>query len=160
MPSGVVPHYQLCLLVWCLTLGHSFWCGATSSTMSVGVVPHYRSCLLALYLIIDHDCRPIATEAYILLAECRWKKDGNKSGATEVPLLLSDMPASTVQHYQTCMLGSFIQIHVFVKCCTIRQDIWSVTNPSYIPIGRVPFHRFVKLVGYHPERHLEYIKSE
>ena len=30
------------------------------------------------------------------------------------PLPLSDMPACTVQLYQICMLGLFIQIHVFV----------------------------------------------
>ena len=31
------------------------------------------------------------------------------------PMPLSDMPTCTMQLYQTCVLGSFIQIHVFVK---------------------------------------------
>ena len=48
---------------------------------------------------------------------------------------LSDMPAFTVQPYQTCMLGSFIQIHVFVKCFSIRQEIWFVTNPPDMSTG-------------------------
>ena len=54
------------------------------------------------------------------------------------PMPLSDMPDCTVQFYQTCMLGSFIQICVFVKYSFIRQDIWSVTNPLYMSTGRVP----------------------
>ena len=45
------------------------------------------------------------------------------------PVPLTDMPACTVQLYQTCMLGSFIQKHVFVKCFSIRQEIWYATNP-------------------------------
>ena len=47
----------------------------------------------------------------------------------------SDMPVCTVQLYQTCMLGSFIQIHVFVKCFSIRQEIWYVKNPPDMPTG-------------------------
>ena len=131
MPSGVVPHYR---------------------PMPSGVVPHYQLWLLVCCLIIDHACWAIATTNNILLAECRWKKDGNKSGATitEVPLHqtcvlirlpLPHMPASTVHVYQTC---SFIQIRVFVKCCSIRQDIWSVTNPSDMPTGRVPLPQVSK----------------
>ena len=50
---------------------------------------------------------------------------------------LTDMLACTVQHYQTCMLGSFIQIHVLVKCCSIMQGIWSVTNLSDMPTNKV-----------------------
>ena len=53
--------------------------------------------------------------------------------ADTVPLL--DMPVCTVQLYQTCMLGSFIQIHVFVKCFSTRQDIWYVAKPSDMPTG-------------------------
>ena len=51
------------------------------------------------------------------------------------PEPLSDMPACAVQLNQTCMLGSFIQIHVFVKCFSIRQEIWYVTNPPDTPTG-------------------------
>ena len=51
------------------------------------------------------------------------------------PEPLSDMPACTVQLNQACMLGSFIQIHVFVKCFSIRQEIWYVTNPPDTPTG-------------------------
>ena len=155
MPVGVVPYYRQCLLVWCLTIGHAFWCGASLSAMPagvfahyrpyllvrcliishvfwcgahlghafscsaylsalpVGVVPHYRPCLLAWYFTIGHACWSIAIAADILLVECRWKKDGVRgylySGvilsdmfADTMPLL--NMPACTVQLYQTCML--------------------------------------------------------
>ena len=50
---------------------------------------------------------------------------------------LSEMAAYTLQLDQTCMLGSFIQIREFVKCCSIRQGIWSVTNQSDMPTGKV-----------------------
>ena len=86
--------------------------------MPVGMVTHYRPCLL-----VNCHCNDI------LLAEFRWKKDGvwcylysgaiiSDMSADTVPL--SDMPASTVQLYQTCMVGSFIHIREFVKCCFIR----------------------------------------
>ena len=58
--------------------------------------------------------------------------------------VLSYMPACTVQLYQTCMLGSFIQIHVFVKCFSIRQEIWYATNPPDMPTGRVRLPRVCK----------------
>ena len=113
MPSGVVPHYQLCLPVCCLTIGHACW--------------------------------SIATATEILLVERKWK-DGvwcylysgaiiPDMSADTVPL--SDMPACTVQFNQTCMLGSFIQICEFVKCCSIKEGIWSVTNPNDMPTCRV-----------------------
>ena len=52
------------------------------------------------------------------------------------PVLLSDMPACTVQLHKTCMLGSFLQIRAFVKV-SIRQSIWYVTNLSDMPTGKV-----------------------
>ena len=58
---------------------------------------------------------------------------------------LTDMLACTVQHYQTCMLGSFIQIRVLVKCCSIMQGIWSVTNLSDMPTDKVPLPWFCKI---------------
>ena len=50
---------------------------------------------------------------------------------------LSDAPACTVQLYQTCMLGSFIQINVFVKCFSIRQEILYVTKQPGMPTGKM-----------------------
>ena len=75
MPSRMVPHYQPSILVWCLTIGHDFSCGASLSALPVGVVPHYRPCLLAWYLTIGLACWSVATKTDILLAEFRWKKD-------------------------------------------------------------------------------------
>ena len=56
--------------------------------------------------------------------------------ADQVPL--SDMPACTVQLYQTCMLGSFIQIRVFVKCFSIRQEILYITKPQVCKTYQLP----------------------
>ena len=60
------------------------------------------------------------------------------------PVPLSDMPACTVQLYQTCMLGSFIQTHMFVKCFSIRQEPWFVANPPDMPTGYVQLQRGCK----------------
>ena len=49
------------------------------------------------------------------------------------PVPISDMPACKVQLYQTCMLGSFILVHVLVKCFSIRLEFWYVTNPPDMP---------------------------
>ena len=84
---------------------------------------------VGVVLTIGYACWSIATATDILLVECRSKKDGvwrylysgaiiSDMSADTVPL--SDMAACTVQLYQTCMLGSFIQIREFVKCCSIR----------------------------------------
>ena len=54
MPSGVVPHYQPCLLVLCLTIGHALWCGASLQAMPSGVVPHYQPCLMVCCITISH----------------------------------------------------------------------------------------------------------
>ena len=45
----------------------------------------------------------------------------------------SDMPACTVQLYQTCMPGSFIQIGVFVKASAVCY------KSIILPTGRVPW---------------------
>ena len=115
MPSGMVPHYQPCLMVCCLTIGHAFWCSASSSTMPVGMVPHYRPCLLAWYLTIGHGFRSNAIEINILRVECRWKMGGNKSGATYTEVLL----------YQTCMMiRCHSQICLLVQPDYIRHVCW------------------------------------
>ena len=166
MPSGVVPHERPCLLQLCLTICHAFWCGASLSATPAGVlphtsgvVPHYRPCLL----VLGH-CRP----TIFLLVECIWKKDVYKSGATHTGMQLhqtwllilchSNMPACTVQLYQTYIQGSFIQICVFVKCFSIRQDIWLLqSHQTCLQEGRHS-HRFAKFVSYRPGRHLECIE--
>ena len=147
MPVDVVPHFRPCLLVWCLTVGHVFWCGASLKAMPVGVVPHYRPCLLVRF----------ALQPAFLLVECRGNRDGYKSGATLTEMPLHQTCLLILWHsnicllvqcnyivYQTCMLGSFIQIHVFVKCFSLRQEIWYVTNPPDIPTGKVPLPRVCK----------------
>ena len=135
------------------TICYAFSCGASLSALPVGVVPLYKPCLLAWYLTIGQVCWTIATATDILLVEWRWKMDGvwcylysggiiSDMSADAVPL--SDMPACTLQLDQTCMLGSFIHIREFVKCCSIRQGIWSVTNQSDMPTCRVLLPRLCK----------------
>ena len=80
---------------------------------------------VGVVLTIGYACWSIATASNILLVECRWKKDRvwcylysgaiiSDMSADTMPL--SDMPACTAHLYQTCMLGSFIQIREIVKC--------------------------------------------
>ena len=153
MPSGVGTHYQPFLLVCCITRGHAFLCGAPLSAMHVSVVPHYRPCLLAWYLTICYACRSIGTATDILLVKRRWKKDGYESDATCTEVSLYQACQLIRCHFQICLLvqcnsvihaSSFIQIRMFVKCCSIRHGIWSVTNPSDMPTGRVPLPWFCK----------------
>ena len=128
-------------MVCCLSIGHAFWCGALSSVMPVGVVPHYRPCLLARYLTIGHAFWSFVTAINILLMKCWWKKRGYKSGATctEVPLYQTCPMARC--HSQVCLLvqcnyirhACWVHLHMFVKCCSIKQCIWSDK-----PTGRVP----------------------
>ena len=102
MPSGLVPYYQSCLLVWCLTLGHAFWCGASLSALP------------AWYLTICLTCWSVATATEILLVECRWKKDGYKPGATFTEVhITSDMSSDPVP------LSDTICMHV--QCNSIRH---------------------------------------
>ena len=54
IPAGMMSHYQPCLLVWWIIIGHAFWFGTSLSAMPVGVVPHYRSCLLVWCLTVGH----------------------------------------------------------------------------------------------------------
>ena len=77
IPVGMESHYQPCLLVWCLAIGHTFWCsalilispivlvwclgighafwcGASLQAIPSGVVPHYQPCLLVCCLTIGH----------------------------------------------------------------------------------------------------------
>ena len=119
--ARMVSHYQPCLLVWCLTIGHAFWCGASLSAMVLiigrdfwcgtslsvmldGVVPHYRTCMLACYLTIGHAFSSIATATDILLVECRWKKVGYNSVATLTEVRLHQTWLLILCHSQICLL--------------------------------------------------------
>ena len=108
---------------------------------------------VGVVLTIGYACWSIATATESSLVEYKWKKDGvwcyqysgaiiSDMSADTVPL--SDMPSCTVQLNQTCMLGSLIQKYEFVKCCSIREGIWSVTNPNDMPTCRVLLPRVCK----------------
>ena len=79
-----------------------------------------------------------------LQVRCYSYRGAITSDTSADPVPLSDMPAFTVQLYQACLLGSYIQIHVFVKCFCIRQDIRYVTNPPDMPTGKVRLQRVCK----------------
>ena len=158
MSVGIVSHYQPCLLVWwIIIIDHAFWFGTSLSAMPVGVVPHCRSCLLVWCLTIGHTCwygtsllampaGPFCTSTDILTSWeqteegwlqvwCYSYRGAITSDMFADPVPLPYMPACTVKSYQTCMLGSFIQIHMFVKCLFIRWEIWYVTNPPDMSTG-------------------------
>ena len=85
--------------------------------------------------------RRMVTILLLLLQRCHYIRHGCWSCVTlRYACLYSQL-------YQTWMLGSltsFIQIHVFVKCFSIRQDIWSVRNPPDMPTGKVPLQQVCK----------------
>ena len=109
MPSVMVPHFEPCLLVCCLSIDHAFWCSASSSTMPVGVVPHYRPCLLAWYLTIvmlclqvnchcnQHFTSRVQMEEGWLLVLCYLYRCTIISDMADNPVQLSDMPSCTMQ---------------------------------------------------------------
>ena len=101
MPSGVVPHYQPCLLVCCLTIGHAFWCSASSSTMPISGVPHSRPCLLAWYLTIGHCNQHFTSRVQMeegrLQGWCYLYRGTITSDMSADLVPLSDMPSCTMQ---------------------------------------------------------------
>ena len=159
MQVGVVLHYQLCLLVWCLTIGSA-----------AGVVPHSQPCLLAWCLTIGHACWSNATAVTFLLVECRCKKDIYKSGATLTEVPFHQTCLLIPCHSQICLLvqGNSIRhacwVHLFRYAC-LQSAVLSCKASGLLQIHqtffqvRCRYHGFVKFVGYHPGRHLEYIKS-
>ena len=153
MPSGVVPHYKPCLLVCCLTIGNAFWCGASSSTMPVGVVPHSRPCLLAWYLTIGHCNQHFTSRVQMeegwLQVWCYLDRGTITSDMSADLVQLSDMPSCTMHLLSDMHAG--IHLRMFVKCCSIKQGIWSVTNSSDMLTGMMPLpNMVVKLVRYSP----------
>ena len=72
MPSGVVPQYRLC-------------------DVPVGMVPHYQPCLLVWCHTIGHVFWSRPLQPTFILVECRWKKDGYKSGATYRGAITTDI---------------------------------------------------------------------
>ena len=143
MPSGVVPHYQPCLLVCCLTIGHAFWCGASSSTMPVSVIPHSRPCLFAWYLTIGHCNQHFTSRVQVeegwLQVWCYLYRGTITSHMSADLVPLSDMPSCTMQLLSNMHAGFMnTSTHVCKVLCSIKQGIWSVTNSSDMPTGMMP----------------------
>ena len=99
MPSGVVPHYQQCLLMWFLAIDHAC---------------HYRPCLLANCHCDQHFTSQMQMEEGWLQVWCYSFRCDITSDMSADPVPLYDMHACTVQLYQTCMLGSFIDTRVCI----------------------------------------------
>ena len=152
MSGSVVLLYLLYLLVWCLTISRVCWYGVSLSTVPAGVVLHightfwFGTSLSAMPVGVTMLAGPFCNSTNILTSwvqtEMGWLQVWCYSyrGAITSDMFanlvpLSDMPACIVQLYQTCMMGSLIQIHVFVKCFSIRQEIWYVKNPPDMPTG-------------------------
>ena len=139
MPSGVLPHYRQCLLVWCLTISHACWCVASLYDMPSGVMPHYQPCLLVCCLTIDLAFWCVASSSTMpvgvvpqyrpgLLAWYQTIGHAFWSIATAINILLvecrwtkggykSSATCTEVQLYQTClMIRCHSQICLLVKC--------------------------------------------
>ena len=152
IPSDVVSHYQLCLLMWCLFKGHAFWRGASLSATPVGVVSHYSPCLLMWCLTIAHAFR---------------------CGAS-----LSAMSAGVLPQYRPCLLVWCLIITCLLLWCltighvfwcgaalsalsaisagvviTIGDTFWCGTSLSGMHVGVVPHYRPCLLVNRHCNRH-------
>ena len=115
MPSGGVPHYRPCLLVWYL-------------------MPHCRSCLLARYHCNRHFT--VQMKEGWLQVWCYLCRGAITSDMSTELVPPSDMPACTAQLYQTC-------IRVFVKCFSIRQGLrhaYKVRCHSNVFVILVQYH--------------------
>ena len=85
----------------CLTIGHAFWCGASSSTMPVSVIPHSRPCLLAWYLTIGHCNQHFTSRVQMeegrLQVWCYLYRGTITTDMSADLVPLSDMPSCTMQ---------------------------------------------------------------
>ena len=117
--------------------------------MPVGVVPHYRPCLLV------RVTSWVQREERWLQVWCYSTRSAINSDMSADPVPLSDIPACTVQVYQTYRLGSFIQIHVYSP--SGKKSGMLQIHQTCLQV-RCRSHGFVKLLSYKSGRHLEYIK--
>ena len=93
MPDGVVPHYQQCLLVCSLSIGHACWRGTSIEVMPAGPLPHCNRYFTG---------RVQMGEGW-LQVWCYLYRGAITSDMTAESVPLSHMPACTVQLYQTCI---------------------------------------------------------
>ena len=141
MPSGVVPHYQPCLLVCCLTIGHAYWYGASLSAMPSIVVPHYRPCLMVWCLIISHFCwcgdhyRRYLLVWNLIIRNACW------CGSS-----LQTMPVGVVPHYRPCLL---VNRHCNRHFTSRRRRM--VSCKSSAAFTEVPLHRTCLLIRCHSQ---------
>ena len=124
-------------------------------------MPHHRPWRLTWYLTVVHACWSVATATNILLVECRWKKDGYNSVATLTEMSLHQTWLLILCHSQICLLvqSTLSDMHAGLiysdtRVCKVllhqaRHLVWTCLQV------RCRFYGFVKLVSYHPGRHLE-----
>ena len=147
MLSGVVPHYRQCLLVWCLTISHACWCGASLYVMPPGVVPyyhpyllgmlhHYGSCLLVWCLITNHSCwcgsslktMPLGVVLHYrpcLMVNCHCNQYFTSRVQMEEGWFKSGATCTEMQLYQTCLkIQCCTQICLLVQCNYISHACW------------------------------------
>ena len=160
MFSGVVPHYWPGLLVCCLTIGHTFWFGASLSAMPSDVVPCYQPCLLVWCLVISHafwcgaSLSAMSAGVVLTLGHTFW------FGAS-----LSAMHVGVVPHYRPCLLSWYLTIghvcwcvahlrpYLLVWCLVIGHACWCCSSLQTMPVGVVPHYRPCLLVNCHCHRH-------
>ena len=97
-------------------------------------------------VVSHHVCWSIATATNIILVECRWKKDGCKSGVTCTEChYIRHVCCSRATIRCICLYSATLSDILFryacLQKCSIRQRILSVTYPPDMPKGRVPLPR-------------------
>ena len=152
MPADPLSLNFACLLTLCFSIWYTYWYGVPLSAVSVCMVSHYQLYLLVWCFITIHAF---------------WFWFGTS---------LSAMPVGVVPHYRSYHL---------VWCLTVGHVFWCGASLYAMHVGVVSHysllvrfvlqptfwlvecrrkrdgyksHRFVKLISYHPGRHLEYIK--
>ena len=129
IPSGVVSHYQLCLLMWCLFKGHAFWRGASLSATPVGVVSHYSTCLLMWCLTKAHafwcgaSLSAISAGVVITIGDTFW------CGTS-----LSGMHVGVFPHYRPCLLAWYLTIDHACWAIATATDILLVEEEEWLQV--------------------------
>ena len=86
MSAGLVPHYQQCLYVWCLSIGHACWRGTSILVMPAGPLPQYNRYLTGLVQMGEG----------LLQVWCYLFRGAVTSEMSADPVPLSHMPTRTV----------------------------------------------------------------
>ena len=123
--------------------------------MHVGLVPHYMPCLLVNCHCNLHFTSQVQMEEGWLQVLCYLYRGAIISDMSDNTVLLSDMSSCTMQLLSDIHAGF---IFACLKCAALSNKVSGLLqfHQTCLQVG-FRSHRVVKLVRYHPGRHLEYI---